>query len=67
MSVKQSSERSKKNQQGKDDFQARINKETTMKLDSMSDMVQSNKDDVINRILALVYDIKPELHQNFQP
>ena len=38
-----------------------------MKLDSMSDMVQSSKDDVINRILALVYDIKPELHQNFQP
>ena len=37
-----------------------------MKLDDMTQMVESNKDDVINRILALVYDIKPELHQNFQ-
>ena len=54
-------------QQGKDDFQARIIKETTDKLDSMSNMVNQNKSDVINRILELVYDIKPELHQNFQP
>eukprot|EP00112_Aurelia_sp_Birch-Aquarium-sp1_P003078 Seg1345.7 transcript_id=Seg1345.7/GoldUCD/mRNA.D3Y31 product="V-type proton ATPase subunit G" protein_id=Seg1345.7/GoldUCD/D3Y31 len=55
------------NQQGKVDFQARINQETTDKLDSMGQQIQCHKNDVINRVLDLVYDIKPELHTNFRP
>lgn len=54
-------------QQGKVDFQARINQETTDKLDSMGQQIQCHKNDVINRVLDLVYDIKPELHTNFRP
>ena len=52
-------------QQGKDDFQARIEKETDERLDVMCSQVKTNEDEVINRILSLVYDIKPELHENF--
>eukprot|EP00794_Sanderia_malayensis_P005052 gene5052-5710_t len=55
-----------KNQQGKDDFQARNNKDTDVRLDQMGQLVDKNQDEIMNRILSLVYDIKPELHQNFR-
>ena len=50
----------------KDDFQAKIEEQTSVRLDQVSDSVEKNKDKVIERLLSLVYDIKPELHQNLR-
>ena len=51
---------------GQDDFQNRINEETKNKLMVMGEQVETNKDAVITRMLQLVYDISPELHENFR-
>ena len=50
----------------KDDFQVKIDENTKVKLDEMGNSVNQNKDAVIKRILTLVYDISPELHQNYR-
>ncbi|KAF2350661.1 Vacuolar (H+)-ATPase G subunit [Trinorchestia longiramus] len=47
-----------------DDVAARIKKETVVKKDLQNQMVANSKDQVIARVLAMVQDIKPELHQN---
>lgn len=50
----------------KDDFQAKIEEQTTVRLQQVSDSVDQNKSKVIERLLSLVYDIKPELHENLR-
>lgn len=50
----------------KDDFQAKIEEQTNVRLDQVSESVKKNKEEVIERLLTLVYDIKPELHQNLR-
>ncbi|KXJ15197.1 V-type proton ATPase subunit G [Exaiptasia diaphana] len=50
----------------KDDFQVKIDENTQVKLTQMTDNVNKNKEAAIKRILELVYDIQPELHQNFR-
>lgn len=50
----------------KDDFQAKIEEQTNVRLDQVSESVKKNKEEVIQRLLTLVYDIKPELHQNLR-
>lgn len=50
----------------KDDFQAKIEEQTNVRLDQISESVKKNKEEVIERLLTLVYDIKPELHQNLR-
>ncbi|XP_031558017.1 V-type proton ATPase subunit G-like [Actinia tenebrosa] len=50
----------------KDDFQVKIDENTKVKLDVMTNDVNQNKDKVIKRILSLVYDISPELHENYR-
>jgi len=50
----------------KDDFQAKIEEQTTVRLQQVSDSVNQNKNKVIERLLSLVYDIKPELHENLR-
>jgi len=50
----------------KDDFQAKIEEQTSVRLDQISESVKKNQDKVIERLLSLVYDIKPELHQNLR-
>ena len=50
----------------KDDFQAKIEEQTKAKLDQVLKDVASNKEAVISRILDLVYDIKPEVHENLR-
>lgn len=50
----------------KDDFQAKIEEQTNVRLDQISESVKKNKEEVIQRLLTLVYDIKPELHQNLR-
>lgn len=47
-----------------DDIAARIKKETVTKKGLQNKMVAAHKDEVIVRILAMVQDIKPELHTN---
>jgi len=51
---------------GQEDFQKRITDETNVKLQEMSEQIAMNKGAVINRMLDLVYDISPELHENFR-
>ncbi|XP_057293953.1 V-type proton ATPase subunit G-like [Hydractinia symbiolongicarpus] len=51
---------------GQDDFQQRINEETNGKLLTMGEQVEINKGKVISRMLELVNDIKPEIHENFR-
>lgn len=50
----------------KDDFQAKIEEQTSVRLDQISESIKKNQDKVIDRLLSLVYDIKPELHQNLR-
>lgn len=50
----------------KDDFQAKIEEQTVARLDQVSSDVTTNKEAVISRILDLVYDIKPEVHENLR-
>lgn len=50
----------------KDDHQAKVEEQTNTRLSEISTSVQQNKDKVIERLLGLVYDIKPELHQNLK-
>ena len=48
----------------KDEFVLQDERDTQQKLSEIEKRVKDNKDEVIERILSLVYDIKPELHQN---
>ncbi|XP_029182080.2 V-type proton ATPase subunit G-like [Acropora muricata] len=50
----------------KDDHQAKVEEQTNTRLSEISTSVHQNKDKVIERLLSLVYDIKPELHQNLK-
>ncbi|GBP84459.1 V-type proton ATPase subunit G [Eumeta japonica] len=45
---------------------AKIEAETKVKIEEMNRMVQSKKEQVIQDILSLVYEIKPELHINYR-
>jgi len=51
---------------GQEDFQKRITDETGQRLEEMASQIQTNKGAVIDRMLDLVYDINPELHENFR-
>lgn len=44
---------------------AKIDVDTTQKIEKMNRDIQSNKNPIIQEILGLVYDIKPEVHKNF--
>ena len=48
----------------KDDFVLQDEQDTKVKLGEIEKSVQDNKEEVIQRILSLVYEIKPELHEN---
>ncbi|GLH08435.1 V-type proton ATPase subunit G [Gryllus bimaculatus] len=50
----------------REDVAARIEADTKLKIEQMNQAVAQNKQQVIQKILELVYDIKPELHQNFR-
>ena len=55
-----------KSEMGQEDFKNQINSETQVKLDTMGQQIEANKGKVIERMLQLVYDISPELHENFR-
>lgn len=50
----------------REDVAARIDADTKVKIEEMNKAVSVNKQAVIDQILELVYDIKPELHKNFK-
>lgn len=55
----------KKNYDGsKDDFKQKMEKEKQEKLVMIDQDIVANKKAVMDRLLDMVYDIKPELHQN---
>ena len=56
----------KKFKGSKDDFQQKMKIETDEKLATIEDEVRDHKEQVIHRLLELVYDIKPELHINYR-
>ncbi|XP_055535938.1 V-type proton ATPase subunit G-like [Wyeomyia smithii] len=45
---------------------AKIDADTVVKIEEMSRSISVNKAALIDEILQLVYDIKPQLHKNFQ-
>ena len=44
---------------------AKIDADTVLKIEDMTRAIHSHKQLVIQDILGLVYDIKPEVHKNF--
>ena len=50
----------------KDDFAQKMHEETQRKIQQIEAEVEANKETVIKRLLELVSDIKPELHQNIR-
>ena len=59
-------EEQKKFHGSKDDFQQKMKEETEEKLITIQQEVHDHKEQVIERLLSLVYDIKPELHINYR-
>ena len=55
----------KRNYDGsKDDFEQKMDQEKREKLREIEEDVASSKKQVIQRLLNMVYDIKPEMHRN---
>ncbi|KAK0408737.1 hypothetical protein QR680_004127 [Steinernema hermaphroditum] len=50
----------------KGDIEAKIREDTNAQLEAMTNSVSENKQAVIERLLQLVCDIRPELHHNLQ-
>ncbi|CAH1396523.1 V-type proton ATPase subunit G [Halyomorpha halys] len=50
----------------REDVAARIDADTRQKIEEMNEAVNANKEAVIQRILELVYDIRPEMHKNYR-
>lgn len=50
----------------KDDFEQKMKKETEIKLRTIEGEVSEHKEEVIQRLLTMVYDINPELHINYR-
>lgn len=50
----------------KEDVAACIDAETRVKIDEMNKAVITHKTPVMQKILELVYNIKPELHPNYR-
>jgi len=50
----------------RDDVALKIDKDTQRALADMQVSMQHNKEKVLQQLLALVYDIKPEIHKNLR-
>lgn len=44
---------------------AKIDADTKLKIEEMNEMMKVNRQALINELLALVYDIKPQMHKNY--
>ena len=56
-----------KHQGSKWDIAARIEADTQVKLEAMNRSVAASKEKVIDSLIALVCDIKPQVHKNYRP
>ncbi|KAH0562791.1 V-type proton ATPase subunit G [Cotesia glomerata] len=63
---KQFKEFEAKHMGSKEGVAARIDADTKLKIEEMNSQLSTHKDAVIQKILELVYDIKPELHRNYR-
>ena len=50
----------------REDVAAKIDQDTKHRIDDMNRAVTSHKEPVVQEILKLVYDIKPQVHKNFR-
>nr|CAI5838631.1 unnamed protein product [Callosobruchus analis] len=50
----------------REDVASKIEADTKRRIEEMNKAVQSQKEPVIQAILNLVYDIKPEIHKNYR-
>ena len=50
----------------KDNFAAKIEKDTEEKLEQLSVDVDTHKEEVLKRLMELVFDIKLDIHQNLR-
>ncbi|KAK4884990.1 hypothetical protein RN001_001261 [Aquatica leii] len=50
----------------REDVAAKIEQDTKLRIEDMNKSIISQKEAVMQRILELVYDIKPEIHKNFR-
>ncbi|XP_017774230.1 PREDICTED: V-type proton ATPase subunit G [Nicrophorus vespilloides] len=50
----------------REDVAVKIEQDTKHRIDDMNRAIMSQKDPVMQEVLALVYDIKPELHKNYR-
>merc|ERR1712059_190997 len=55
-----------KNIGSKDDIMAKIEADTVVKIEAMNRSVASQKEAVIDGLLNLACDIKPEVHKNYR-
>ncbi|XP_073971216.1 V-type proton ATPase subunit G-like [Rhodnius prolixus] len=55
-----------KHLESREDVAAKIEAATRQKIEELTEAVNANKELVIQKILELVYDIKPELHRNYR-
>lgn len=49
----------------KEGVASRIDADTKVKISQMNEMLQTNRGALIEELLTLVYDLKPELHRNY--
>lgn len=50
----------------KESVAAKIDADTRVKIEDMNKSISTNRPVLIQELLDLVYDIKPELHKNLQ-
>jgi len=63
---KQFKEHEAKNAGSRGDIAARIDKDTKVKIDGMSTSYRSNQQTVIDDLIKLTCDIKPQIHANYR-
>lgn len=62
----QFNEKRKKFDGSKDDFKLQMDRDKQDKLQQIEKDVRAHKEEVIDKLLGMVYDIKPEKHINFR-
>ncbi|XP_025836307.1 V-type proton ATPase subunit G [Agrilus planipennis] len=50
----------------REDVASKIDQDTKRRIDEMNRTIASQKEPVIQEMLQLVYDIKPEIHKNYR-
>lgn len=49
----------------KESVVAKIDADTRLKIEEMNEMMKVNRQALITELLAMVYDIKPQMHRNY--